>query len=304
MGLFSSSTSNTQYTLPTGEVRNMNISGKDNTAKFRQAVMENEWNLAMAKVQNDWNIEQWNRENAYNAPTEQVKRLMEAGINPLLIDVGGNTAANSPSAAGATSAHADIDSGTNERLSKLQTMIDATSQAQASTMDALRYRNDVSRLRLETAKNEEELKAIRAGVRNTDVDTHVKGDVHAKTYENVDWYNHFLAQQHYQALSSRNVYERGDMENQVYKATMKDLKRLPRKQLQKLSEDIKSAQLSNDILGLDHKLKVDYGIDTSADFWNNLLMMGLKNPDSYNNVLKGLQSAVSKTLGHIKGRFF
>ena len=32
---------------------------------------------------NEWNLEQWYRENEYNAPVQEVQRLLEAGINPL-----------------------------------------------------------------------------------------------------------------------------------------------------------------------------------------------------------------------------
>lgn len=43
----------------------------------------NEANLKLAKMQNDWNEQMWEKNNAYNAPSAQVQRLIEAGINPL-----------------------------------------------------------------------------------------------------------------------------------------------------------------------------------------------------------------------------
>lgn len=36
----------------------------------------------LARQQNQWNIEQWNRENVYNLPVNQVARLKAAGLNP------------------------------------------------------------------------------------------------------------------------------------------------------------------------------------------------------------------------------
>lgn len=42
----------------------------------------NKTNAAQARLQNQWNIEQWNRENEYNLPVNQVQRMMDAGINP------------------------------------------------------------------------------------------------------------------------------------------------------------------------------------------------------------------------------
>lgn len=37
------------------------------------------------KAQNEWNLAQWERENAYNHPSEIMKRYQEAGLNPNLI---------------------------------------------------------------------------------------------------------------------------------------------------------------------------------------------------------------------------
>lgn len=56
------------------------------------------------------NLEQWNLENAYNAPTAQMQRLMGAGLNPNLIygDGGAAMAANSP-----TLQIGDVGSGTS-----------------------------------------------------------------------------------------------------------------------------------------------------------------------------------------------
>lgn len=44
------------------------------------------------------NLEQWNRENAYNDPSQVVKRLQDAGLSPALAlgNYAGNTAASSP----------------------------------------------------------------------------------------------------------------------------------------------------------------------------------------------------------------
>lgn len=81
-GLFSSkSTKNANAT-------NLQINRENNQANLRLAQMQNEWNLA-----------QWNRENAYNTPYQQLQRLRAAGINPQIsqMDVG-NTSANLQSA--------------------------------------------------------------------------------------------------------------------------------------------------------------------------------------------------------------
>lgn len=55
-----------------------------------------EYNLMLAQQQNQWNQEQWERENEYNTPVNQLKRMQEAGLNPDLAY--GNGAAQSLSA--------------------------------------------------------------------------------------------------------------------------------------------------------------------------------------------------------------
>ncbi len=59
-----------------------------------------EYNLNLAKMQNRWNLDQWNRENEYNLPVNQMVRLKNAGLNPDLMyqnGTSGLTAASSPS---------------------------------------------------------------------------------------------------------------------------------------------------------------------------------------------------------------
>lgn len=66
-----------------------------------QTRKRNEAERSLAEYQNAWNLEQWNRENAYNAPTAQMARLKAAGLNPNLVYGSGaaNQAASSPRAA-------------------------------------------------------------------------------------------------------------------------------------------------------------------------------------------------------------
>lgn len=51
---------------------------------------QNEFTERMWNQQNEWNLEQWDRENAYNSPSQQIGRLLDAGINPNSIFSGDN----------------------------------------------------------------------------------------------------------------------------------------------------------------------------------------------------------------------
>ena len=70
------------------------------------------YNFNLAQLQNKWNLEQWNRENEYNSPAQQMARLKAAGLNPDMMyqnGTSGLTAASSPSmTAGAPSSPVDM----------------------------------------------------------------------------------------------------------------------------------------------------------------------------------------------------
>lgn len=55
--------------------------------------------MALAEQQYKWAVEQWNRENEYNKPINQMARLKEAGINPNMVfgSLSGNVAGSAPS---------------------------------------------------------------------------------------------------------------------------------------------------------------------------------------------------------------
>ena len=49
------------------------------------------------RLANEYNLDMWNRQNAYNTPAEQMRRLQEAGLNPNLMYGQGNVG-NAPTA--------------------------------------------------------------------------------------------------------------------------------------------------------------------------------------------------------------
>lgn len=57
---------------------------KINKTNERNVQQTNQANAQLAGQQNQWNLEQWNRENTYNSPVQQLARLSSANINPHL----------------------------------------------------------------------------------------------------------------------------------------------------------------------------------------------------------------------------
>mgnify|MGYP000320481155 FL=1 len=69
-------------------------------AKQSEKNLQTQIDYAREAANLEWerNLEQWNRENAYNDPSQVVQRLQNAGLSPALAlgNYGGNTAASSP----------------------------------------------------------------------------------------------------------------------------------------------------------------------------------------------------------------
>lgn len=62
---------------------------KQIAAQKEENQKQREWNLRLAEQANKWSIERWNAENEYNDPSNVMKRLRNAGLNPDLMYGGG-----------------------------------------------------------------------------------------------------------------------------------------------------------------------------------------------------------------------
>lgn len=78
------------------------VSGVNYIAQLGQSEHAFAQNKALARLQNQMNIEQWQRENAYNHPMQQMLRYKQAGLNPNLMVGEQNLSANSPQLVGGT----------------------------------------------------------------------------------------------------------------------------------------------------------------------------------------------------------
>lgn len=53
---------------------------------------QRKWNREQMEQQHQWDLEMWNMTNEYNAPANQVKRMQDAGLNPLYYGLDGSSA--------------------------------------------------------------------------------------------------------------------------------------------------------------------------------------------------------------------
>ena len=67
------------------------IAQMNNEWNAEQAAINREWQTSERDAQNQWTLEQWNRENEYNSPAAQRARLEEAGYNPYMNGLDGNS---------------------------------------------------------------------------------------------------------------------------------------------------------------------------------------------------------------------
>lgn len=104
----------------------------------------NKSNERMQQAQNEWNASMWEKNNEYNSPVEQMKRLRAAGLNPDLMYSGSSAFGNSSSPA----------QGSNP-IPKQAPQIDPTMFAQLSLLKA-QQRN----IEADTDKKEAETKGL------------------------------------------------------------------------------------------------------------------------------------------------
>ena len=76
------------------------IAQMNNEWNAQQATINREWQTSERNAQNQWTLEQWNRENEYNSPAAQRARLEEAGYNPYMNGLDGNSAGTGVTSSG------------------------------------------------------------------------------------------------------------------------------------------------------------------------------------------------------------
>lgn len=102
-----------------GGIQQNRMIDKQIAAQKEENSLNRAYNKELAAYQNRMNVAQWQRENEYNSPENQMKRLQAAGLNPDLMyqnGASGLTAASSPSmTAGAPSSPTDVSNLANKK---------------------------------------------------------------------------------------------------------------------------------------------------------------------------------------------
>lgn len=156
---------------------------------------QNQYNRDMADLAYERDLDMWNRQNAYNSPVEQISRLKEAGLNPVLMYGSGSSAtgnaSNAPSYNAPTSdiQHYNGDFGISQAANAVSNGINSyiSTQRQLAEIRA----TDAATSKTNADTNLSLLRAIgqqRANAKS-DIELRYLDDIERQTLENLEQTN-------------------------------------------------------------------------------------------------------------------
>lgn len=255
-------------------------------------------NLKMMKMQNDFNVNMWNASNRYNAPSNQLRLLKEAGINPAVFDAnGGNSAASEVTAASGDVPH-------NNEIGQLYQHLDPSQkviQALQTDYQIQKLRTDIQYQKLLNRDFHNELSAREELLSPPLSPDEVEFDSHGNPIVTVrpgyNSYQENRAQRRMNLGTSGYEQQLKADELEVYEAGMPFFKKMPEQQLRQLVTSIQTAALNNTLLSEDVKLMKEFGISPNdRDGWQSFLKAVLRNPEALGNVVEHLFGAGHSTI--------
>lgn len=183
-----------EYNIGNEQVHVRDRRNSDYWADVNQMYEQAQLDTKLAQFQYDMNLEQWNRENAYNTPSEQMQRLKAAGLNPnLAYDNLSNTAASSPemSKAAANLSHGNYNFNAQQR--NLQAVSIANDMRfQSAQIDNLQQANKLMQLQgvNQAILNRKEMAGSNywsSGAKYSNDQLRLENDRIAKDIEEADW---------------------------------------------------------------------------------------------------------------------
>lgn len=260
-----------------------------------------ERNKELMKMQNDFNVNMWQKQNAYNSPSNQLQLLKQAGVNPAVSDFFGGSGST---AAEVTSASADVPYNSQIGEYYKDMIKDPTQQIiQALTADA-----QISKLRTEIQYQKLLNRDFTNQLNAREELLPMPGDNGYVTYDKdgnpvvtvSPGYNQYQEQRASGRLDigTKAIQQQLSADElEVYHDTKDVLKKLTRKQLESLQQDIREKISNNTLLEEDVKLMKKYGISSKdQNEWVTLIRASLRNPDAISHIIDALVGATGKTI--------
>lgn len=261
-----------------------------------------ERNKELMKMQNDFNVNMWQKQNAYNSPSNQLQLLKQAGVNPAVSDFFGGSGSTAAEVTSAT-AEAPYNSQIGEYYKDM--IKDPTDKIiQALTADA-----QISKLRTEIQYQKLLNRDFTNQLNAREELMPMPGDSGDVTYDENGWPVLTINNRGYNWYQENRASGRLDIgtkaiqqqlsadELEVYHDTKGILKELSRKQLESLKQDIREKIANNTLLEEDVKLMKKYGISSKdQNEWVTLIRASLRNPDAISHIIDALVGATGKTI--------
>lgn len=252
-------------------------------------------NLELARQQNLWKIQQWERENEYNLPSNQMQRLRDAGINPNLAFSNGqlsNVSASSPQLDRATLApytgySSTLANGFSSAINAAKLIGDLAQQKMDLKLAGSNY--DYSTLRNE----EQALKNVYQQISNSNLkyDTDLKGELYQTNKE--------VAKANLRSILLQN--EMQEYKNSEIQANI-DLIRINTQYRQEEIKIVKQSLIKLKYDTMFSKGQVDrqeyelnllkQGVNPNDPIWARVLTQAINDPDYLNNFLSGVSRLV------------
>lgn len=271
----------------------------------------NAQNLAFAREQmqyqseeadkaRSWQEKMWNEQNRYNSPSNQLKLMREAGINPNLFDtsvIGASSAGSSPSPS-SIGAPSLVNPSMSSKMSSITSALELSIQQE-----------DLRRKQLENRDLENEIKA-REELHNGDIyvlDTRDGLTFSVETSPDMNYYQFMTKEQRNRVKNQdyelrKQTYSLRDLQimSDILKENQDIISRMDVHKLLQLQEDVRSKKLNNSVLEDEVKLLKEYGISSrDSNSFVTLIRSALRNPDGLSKALDALIDASLRTGQHI-----
>lgn len=267
--------------------------------------------LQLQAMQNAWNTNMWRATNEYNSPSNQVKMLQDAGLNPAVFSGQDFQPASELQASDAqVSQNGDIGNLTAGVGSAIGEGASRMIQALQADFQIEKLRNDIEYQKL---LNRDFGMLVQAHEMELERPSYpYERDEHGNyvTVENGaprNYYQRQMLDERDNRYDTFNARHRQEMENEVYQVSMPFLKKMPKAQYESMLKDIYTASLNNSLLSQEVQLMKKYGISSQdSNAWTSLLKIAIRNPDAFGNIVEGVHSAgnslFNKIVDLFKGR--
>lgn len=260
-----------------------------------------ERNKELMKMQNDFNVNMWEKQNSYNSPSNQLQLLKQAGVNPAVSDFFGGSGSTAAEVTSAT-AEAPYNSQIGEYYKDM--IKDPTQEIiQALTADAQisKLRTEIQYQKLLNRDFTNQLNAREELLPMPGDNGYVTYDKEGNPVVTVSpGYNQYQEQRASGRLDigTKAIQQQLSADElEVYHDTKDVLKKLTRKQLESLQQDIREKIANNTLLEEDVKLMKKYGISSKdQNEWVTLIRASLRNPDAISHIIDALVGATGKTI--------